>query len=175
MANNLDIFRKDFLYANTWAQRKDGVPLDLLDNLSPEELKVAEAELISSANLSDKWPILGLAHIKSATALQKLYALLGESTEGMKVTIAYSIFQICGDPGMVNTVLDEVPEITSEYELIDILYLLPAFKNEHVTSMLNSYRDHKEYLIAYNAAQALGLSTDEIVEKARQQNEKKNS
>ena len=46
MTDNLDIFRKEFLGANSWAQRKDGVPLDLLDNLSIEELKVAESELI---------------------------------------------------------------------------------------------------------------------------------
>ncbi len=51
--------------ANTWAQRKDGVPLDLLDKLSVDELKTAEVELTKSANLGDTWPILGLGHIKS--------------------------------------------------------------------------------------------------------------
>ena len=51
MTNNLDIFRKGFLEANSWAQRKDGVPLDLLDNLTDEELKIAEVELINVVSL----------------------------------------------------------------------------------------------------------------------------
>ena len=34
-------------------QRKDGVHLDLLNNLSNEELKVAEVEPINAASLSD--------------------------------------------------------------------------------------------------------------------------
>jgi hypothetical protein len=42
VTDNLDIFRKEFLGDNTSAQRKDGVPLALLDNLSSEE-KINEA------------------------------------------------------------------------------------------------------------------------------------
>ena len=30
-------FEQNFLNANSWAQRKDGFPADLLDALSPEE------------------------------------------------------------------------------------------------------------------------------------------
>ena len=40
MESNLDIFRKDYLNANTWAQRKDGVPLELLNNLERLEKKL---------------------------------------------------------------------------------------------------------------------------------------
>jgi len=32
--NNIDIFRHEFLGANTWTQRKDGVPLQHKDDLS---------------------------------------------------------------------------------------------------------------------------------------------
>ena len=59
---------------------------------------------------------------------------------------------------------------TNQYELIDVLYMLPVFRDEKITALLNNYRDHKEYLIAYNATRALGLSTDEVVKKARKQN-----
>lgn len=58
MTNNLDIFRKEFLEANSWSQRKDGVPLDLLDNLTDEEQKTAEIELIKVVSLRDNWPII---------------------------------------------------------------------------------------------------------------------
>ena len=167
MTSNLDIFRREFLGANTWAQRKEGAPLELLDKLSPEELKIAELELIRSASLHDTWPILGLGHIKSAESLPRLYELLNNSESSFKVTIAYAIFKICQDVQMIDIVLKELPGITNQYDLIDVLYLLPAFKNEKITTLLDNYRNHEEYLVAYNATNALGLSVDEVIRKAR--------
>lgn len=163
--DNLKIFRDEYLNANTWSQRKDGVPLDLLDNLSSEELKIAEKELIDSLSLKDDWPIKGLGHLKSKDALTKLYELLPKSKKGMKVTIAHSIFQICGDKEMIKIALSETPNITNQYELIDVLYLLKGFGDDKLKEMLNGFREHNEYLVAYNATRALGLSTDKIVEK----------
>ena len=168
MTNNLDIFRKEFLEANSWAQRKDGVPLDLLDNLTSEELQVAEIELIKVVSLKDNWPIVGLGHIKSKDALPTLYDLLAKSKGSMKVTIAHSIFQICQDNKMTEIVLETMPGITNQYELIDVLYYLPDFKDERITELHNNYRNHKEYLVAYNATRFLGLPTDEVVEKFRE-------
>ncbi|MBK6506530.1 MAG: hypothetical protein IPG02_12885 [Ignavibacteria bacterium] len=130
LTDNLEIFRRDFLNANTWAQRKDGVPLYLIDKLTPEDL-------------------------------------LTNSSKNMKLIIAHSIFQICQDSKMIDIALEETPEITNPTNLIDILYLLPDFNDERVNAMLNNFRDHQEYLVAYNAARALGLSTDEVVEKFR--------
>lgn len=167
MTNNLDIFRQEFLGANTWAQRKDGVPLDLLDNLSIEELKVAEVELIKAASLGDDWPIVGLGHIKSKDALPTLIKLLDDSKGAIKVKIAHSIFQISGDEKMKDIVLETMPKITGEFELIDVLYYLPFFKDMKITDLLHSYRNHKKYLVAYNATRYLGLPTDEVVEKFR--------
>lgn len=171
VTNNLDIFRKEFLEANTWAQRKDGVPLGLLDNLTSEELKIAEIELIKVVSLKDDWPIVGLGHIKSKDARQPLYDLLEKSKGSMKVTIAHSIFQICQDTKMIETVLETMPRITNQYELINVLYYLPNFKDKRITELHNNYRNHNEYLVAYNATQSLGLPTNEVVEKFR---EKKN-
>lgn len=168
MTNNIDIFRKEFLEANTWAQRKDGIPLDLLDNLTDEELKIAEVELIKVLSLKDNWPIVGLGHIKSKNALLKLYDLLDKSKGSMKVTIAHSIFQICQDTKMVEIVLIAMPRITNQYELIDVMYYLPDFNDNRVTELQNNFRNHKEYLVAYNATQSLGLPTKVVVEKFRE-------
>ena len=151
--------------ANTWAQRKDGVPLDLLDNLSAEELIVAEAGLIKAASLNDSWPIIGLGHIKSKDSLPTLYKLLEKSERAMKVTIAHSIFQISKDEKMKNIVLDTMPEITNEFELIDILYYLPDFKDKRITDLHHTYRNHKDYLVAYNATRYLGLPVGEVVKR----------
>jgi hypothetical protein len=167
VTDNLDIFRKEFLGANTWAQRKDGVPLALLDNLSSEELKVAESELIKATSLCDDWPILGLGHIKSKDALPILFKLLADSKGAMKVKIAHSIFQISRDDKMKDIALETMPQITGEFELIDVLYYLPFFKDERITELLHSYRNHKKYLVAYNATRYLGLPTVEVVENFR--------
>lgn len=167
---NLDIFRNAFLNANTWAQRKDGVPLYLLDKLSKEELTIAERELIKALGPGDSWPILGLGHIQSKAALPGLYDLLAKSERNIKVTIAHSIFQICRDPRMIDIVLTETPKAANMYELIDVLYMLPDFHDERVTQMLNSFREHEEYLVAYNATRVMGLNTDEVVLKFRDKN-----
>lgn len=165
ISESLKIFRDEFLNANTWSQRKEGVPLELLDNLSKDELKIAENELIDSLTLKDDWPIKGLGYIKSQDGLTKLYELLPLGEKGIKVAIAHSIFQICGDKEMIKITLTETPRITNQYELIDVLYLLKGFGDDKLKEMLNGFRDHNEYLVAYNATRALGLSTDEIVEK----------
>ena len=53
MGDNLEVFRRDFLNANSWAQRKDGCPLYILDKLTKEELEVAEIELLKRLDLND--------------------------------------------------------------------------------------------------------------------------
>jgi hypothetical protein len=167
MTDNLEKFRIDFLNANSWTQRKDGVPLDLLDNLSAEDKRIAEKELINVASLNDTWPIIGLGHIKSIDSLPILYKLLSKSKKQIKITLAHSIFQICGDIEMINHVLTEIPNVTDKFEIIDILYMLPDFRDIRIDKILRDFCDHKEYLIAYNATRVLGLSTDEIVNKFR--------
>lgn len=165
MKDNLNIFKNEFLKANSWAQRKDGVPLDLLDNLSEDELKIAEKELIEALGIRDDWPINGLGHIKSKKALPKLYDLLQISEKEIKVSIAHSIFQISHDKNMIAIVLTEMPKLKHWTEIIHMLYLLPTFKDGKIDKMLNDYREHKEYLVAYNANRVLGFSTDNVVEK----------
>jgi len=51
--------------------------------------------------------------------------------------------------------------------------MLPTFKDEKIAASLNSFCDHKQYLVVYNATRALGLSTYEVVKRARERNEKK--
>ncbi len=167
MSDNLKIFRDEYLNANSWAQRKDGVPLDLLDNLSDSEKKIAEKELIDNLSIKDDWPIMGIGYLKSQKGLKKLYDLLATSKKGMRVTIAHSIFQICADKKMIEVVATEIPQISNQYELIHIIYLLKDFKNDKVNEILNDLRNHKEYLVAYNATRAMGLSTDSVVENFR--------
>jgi hypothetical protein len=165
MTSHFDLFKRDFLEANTWAQRKDGIPLDLLDNLSMDERKAAELALIQAAGLHDSWPIVGLGYIKSKDSLPTLYALLDKSEGKMRVIIAHAIFQICQDPMMTDMVLEAMPGISNESDLIEVLYYLPGFQNKRIADLHHSYRNHQDYLVAYNATRYLGLPTDEVVAK----------
>ncbi|MDC7998014.1 hypothetical protein [Gilvibacter sediminis] len=167
MSDNLKIFQEEFLNADSWPKRKDGVPLCLLDNLSDTEKEIAEQQLLERLSLKDDWPIRGLGHLRSQRPLKKLYELLPQSKKAMKIIIAHAIFQISADQKMIDTVLSEVPQISNQYELIPVVYLLPDFKDERVNQVLNALRDHKEYLVAYNATQAMGLSIAAVVNRFR--------
>lgn len=169
MKNRLDEFRSEYLNANSWAQRKDGVPLDLLDKLDSSELIIAEQELIQAASLRDSWPILGLGHIRSQKALPVLYELLTKATDSYKVIIAHSIFQINKDEDMISITLKELSQSGkwSEFILIDIIYLLPDFHNDKINSCLSEFMNSNEYLVAYNAARVLGYSTESIIRRFR--------
>jgi hypothetical protein len=167
MTDHLSQFFSHFLHANTWELRKDGVPLDLIDSLSAQERIVAEAALIEKLDLSEDWPIHGLAKLQSQKALPRLYDLLLIAKPGMKVNLAYAIYRICRGQAMIPLVTAAVPQIESEYQLIDIMYLLPEFKDSRTDALLQSLREDSRYLVAYNAARAMSLSTDPVVEKFR--------
>ncbi len=175
MTKNLDIFRQHFLHASSWTERKDGAPLYLLDNLTRTELDIAEKEMIDHIGSGDPWPIEGLGYIKSTLALPTLYKLLDKNSKTAKLRIAHAIYRICGDTAMADLVLKEVPSIKGQSELIDVLYMLPEFRDERVNLLLQGYRDHKDYLVAYNATRALGLPTDEVVTRFRQSKPKQGS
>ena len=160
-------FEKDFIHANTWPQRKDGVPTFLLDQLSSDEKAIAEDQLIELLSVGDSWPALGLGHLRSQKALPSLYALLEKCRQRMVIFVAYSIYQINKDSRMIDVALDELPKITDEYALLDILYYLGLFNDPRIKVALRKYRNDPRYLVAYNAARALGESTNAVVEEFR--------
>jgi hypothetical protein len=68
---------------------------------------------------------------------------------------------------MIDLILAETKGITNWTELIDVMYILASFKDERVQSLLTSYCQHSDYLVAYNATRAMGLPTDEVVTRFR--------
>jgi hypothetical protein len=130
-----------------------------LDKLDEEELAVAEKELIQALNTGDPWPVIGLGHIRSQKALPVLYGLLSETERSMKLIVAHAIFLICGDQQMIGTVLKEIPKLENWYEFIDVLYILPDFRDSRVDNMLQDLCGHPDYLVSYNAKRAMKLAT----------------
>lgn len=155
MSNGLNAFRNEFLGANTWAQRKDGIPLYLIDLLSDEELLVAEKELIERIQLEDTWPIIGLGYMGSSKALPKLYALLEKSRHLVRITLAHAIFKINHDPDMKDLVLQETAAIENWSQLIEVIYMLADFKDERSQTLLMHLAEHPDYLVSYHAKKVL--------------------
>ncbi len=160
---NLDAFRRNYLNADSWELRKDGPPLQLLDSLSDDERAIAEDELIRRIHSGDDWPIRGLGHLRSVKALPELKGILNDSKPALQAIIAHAIWKISEDPGIIPVILKASQQITNWQELIDLIYLLPDFHDPRTDALLAVYRDHAEYLVAYNATRASGLSTDEVV------------
>jgi hypothetical protein len=107
MSNNYQQFVNGYLEApQTYATRKDGVPLELLDQLTPAEKERAADALIEKLSLKDSWPIVGLGHLGSKKAAPKLYALLAEAHGRLKAEIATALWKICQDEAMLQVVLD---------------------------------------------------------------------
>lgn len=173
MTKELEAFYKDYLNANSWPQRKDGVPLDLLDKLNQDDKIIAEDELIDHIGFNDSWPIIGLGYMKSTKSIDKLYKLLNKSSKYFKIVIAHSIYQINGDLEMIDIAIKESERLKSTYEIIQILFMLRDFKDDRIDKLLYDFYNHKDYLVAYNAARVLGLSTDGVVNKFRDLKEQK--
>lgn len=155
MSEQLETFRNAFLGANTWAQRKDGIPLYLLDQLSDEELLVAEKELIDRIQLEDTWPIIGLGYIGSSKALPKLYKLVEKSRQLVRITLAHAIFKINQDPAMKELVLQETGAIENWSQLIEVIYMLADFKDERCQQLLQQLAEHPDFLVSYHAKKIL--------------------
>jgi HEAT repeat protein len=151
-------FQRDFLNANTWAQRKDGLPLDLLDALSDTEKLTAEEELLRRVENDDPWVIQGLAHLRSARALERFPPLLKAKSGLMQVHIATAIYELSGDLSMEQIVADFTADEKNDWTVrIDAIYCLAKFRTESAQAVLHRLESDKEHLIAYNAKRAVGV------------------
>ncbi|MFM6953376.1 MAG: hypothetical protein ACKOWL_00130 [Sphingobacteriaceae bacterium] len=150
-------FQTQFLGANTWEQRKDGIPLYLLDQLSPEDLLLAEDALINAAQTKDTWPIIALGYIHSQKASSKLYALIPQAQGITKITLAHALFLIKKDPLMAEIVVAEIEKINNWSQLIEVITMLPDFKDARLLAILESLKKHPDFLVSYHAKRASAI------------------
>ena len=157
-------FDRRFLNAYSWPERKDGVPLELLDKLDPEEKQSAEEALISRLSTGDSWPARGLGHLRSQNALGSLRRFLPKAKGSVRAAIALAIWQIDADPQMADELValsrnDYTDDSSSAktFTMIDIIYCLAYLSSETVTKRLEELTQSKNYLISFNARRAIKL------------------
>ena len=150
-------FERDFLNANSWPQRKDGFPADLLEALSPEERQRAETILLERLDGRDDWPILGVALLGSKRAIPVLEQLLKQtSTPALRALTARALFELTGDTSLEVHPARLATDVNAFWGTrIDAIYHLARFRTATAQVTLESLQDDSEYLVAYNAKRAL--------------------
>ncbi len=103
---------------------------------------------------------------KSLTALKKRL----DSTKSSSSRIIWASFinEIKdGDEEMKKIALNEIENITEKYSLTLIFHYLSRFKDVRINAKIQSYINHKDYLIAYNARTSIGMETKDLIERER--------
>jgi hypothetical protein len=157
-------FVVEFLEANSWAQRKEGVPLELLDALDEDELAMAEEALIQRLSTGDDWPARGLGYLRSQNALTALRALLPRATGTVRAATGLAIWQISRDATMCGELIRlSHEEYTDDdkswktFTMIDVIHCLAHLPYPAAVARLEELKTSGNSLIAYNANYALGL------------------
>jgi hypothetical protein len=164
MSSAYQKFVKEYLEANSWAERKDGAPVEIIDELISEEKEKAEEELIKRLSIGDDWAAIGLGYMKSAKAAPALYALLPQASGSVKAQIATALWKICEDEEMLKVVLNlsqpsSLSRLSPYYEFrqIDIIYCLAQFPQSEARAKLEELTKDEKFLVSYNAKRALVL------------------
>lgn len=153
-------FENDFLNANSWGQRKDGFPSDLLDALDVEEKRQAVKILIGKLDGRDDWPIRAMAHLRVKESIAMLRSLLSETKSPViRAVTATAVYELTGDDTMENEVITvcTMSDLHWGYR-IDAIHCLARFKTESARHVLDELTRDSDYLVSYNAKIARGGS-----------------
>jgi len=141
--------------------------IPIIDELTENEKQLLEKALIQKLQSEaekeiDTLIVDTLAYLKSDKSIPVLKNLLEEcNIIDIKLSLATSIFEINQDAEMVDIAVGLVKEMDNKkdayyvYMLSSAFYYLAKFKNEKTQQLLKEYSSHPEYLISYNAKQAL--------------------
>lgn len=144
--------------------------IPIIDKLTKEEKQLLEKALIQKLQLEaekeiDTLIVETLAYLKSVVSLPILKKILEMCNDiVIKLRVATAIFEISKDAEMVDIAVSSVKEIDNKkdayyvYKLTSAFYCLAKFKNEKTKQLIKEYTSDPEYLISYNAKQALLLT-----------------
>ena len=142
----------------------------LIDQLNQYEREQVENALIDKlSNHADKSDIdilvvETLAYMKSEKSLLVLYNLLKKASDNMeKLAIAVFIFEIKKDQRLIDIGIEAFKQISNKssiyakYSIVSGIHYLKQFEDSKTNNLIREYANHRDYLISYNAKQALGM------------------
>ena len=166
---NIDKLVDEVIPPSDYQHRNGFNNTHIIDELTDNERQLLEKALIQKLQLEvgeeiDTLIVETLAYLKSVASLPVLKKLLeGCNDIIIRLRIATSVFEINQDVEMVDIAVSSVKQMDNKkdayyiYKLTSAFYYLAKFKNEKTTHLIKEYTSHPEYLISYNAKQALGI------------------
>lgn len=143
--------------------------IPIIDKLLEDEKRLLEKALIQKLQSDaikeiDTLIVETLAYLKSILSLPVLYNLLEIcKVDILKLEIATAIFEINHDAKMIDIAINSFKEIDKikdayyVYEISGAFIYLAKFKNRKTKQLITEYASHPDYLISYNARQALEI------------------
>lgn len=166
---NIDKLVNEVIPPSDYQHRNGFNNIPIIDELTENEKHLLEKALIQKLQSEaekeiDTLIVDTLAYLKSVKSLPTLKHLLEVcSVIDIKLIIATAIFEISHDAEMVDIAVSSVKEMDNKkdayyvYMLSSAFYYLAKFKTEKTKELIKEYVSHPEYLISYNAKQALGI------------------
>lgn len=168
---NIDKLVNEVIPPSDYQHRNGFNNIPIIDKLTEDEKQFLEKVLIQKLQSEaekeieiDTLLVETLAYLKSVASLPIFKKLLEVYNDiVIRLRIATAIFEINQDAEMVDIAVCLVKEMDNRkdayyvYKLTSAFYYLSKFKNEKTKQLIKEYTSHPDYLISYNAKQALGI------------------
>jgi len=166
---NIDKLINEVIPPKDYYHRNGFNNIPIIDKLTANEKQLLEEALIQKLQSEagkeiDTLIVETLAYLKSVASFPVLKKLLKVCNDPIiKLRIATAIFEINQDAEMIDIAISSAKELDNKksayyvYELSNAFNYLARFKNEKTKQIIKKYTLHPEYLISYNAKQALEL------------------
>lgn len=116
-----------------------------------------------------------LAIMKSKNSLPTLKKTLElNKNPSTRIIWASYINEIKGDDEeMKNIALNEFENVKEKYTLISTFHNISRLNDHRIKEKIQTYINHKDYLIAYNARTSIGIDTKDLIEREKKKNKSK--
>lgn len=153
----IDKLIADIIPPDDYQHRNDFSNTHIIDNLNNQErILIEDALLKKLLNKPDMLIVETLAYMKSLESLPILINLLNQCSDDMgRIVIATSVFEINHNYEMISVSVDAFKRLNNPYQKISAFYYLRKFKNEATDATIREHTLHQDYLLSYNAKQAL--------------------
>jgi hypothetical protein len=149
------------------------IEMRLIDELDEDQKLIFENKLIELLIQNNKDDLIKVifGYLKSNKALPLLKSILLECIyERDKILTASIIFEISKEQDMIQIALEAAKKITKKSEIIDMFYDLIKFNNKEINEFIQTFYTNPEFLVSYNAKQALDYQKKLLDNQSQQNN-----
>ncbi len=140
----------------------------LVDTLDDADRSTLERALIArlQAGTTDLLVVETLAYLKAQAAVPEMQAFLARCPEPVtRLGAADALYRLTRDGALLGVALEAFRCVEAHqdayqvYALLPCFYYLSSFEGVEVDSVLAAYAHHANYLVSYNAKQAMHART----------------